>query len=440
MLKSHIIFRILVGVLTLSPIIVAAQVDSIWQSHYDNILVHLKNSDYDKAIPLLGIAKEYLELNKTNYEFDSTYILTINDLGVCYSQTGYYNKGYLYYKQALALHENCDTKYSYSHAETSYNLGKAYQRRNEHHKAIQSFKYAQALLSSLDILDSKIIKSITNGLIRSYKTTGQSDKALSELKKEPKYSIIIDAGHYLQLGRLYKSLDSLDQAISAFEEAREIAYCKINDEIDTINQLDTYLNSQVGLVRVYIKKGDYKLAKDLNEEIINYTKNSYLGIEHHVYHEALSDKVNINVYLENYLEAFTINDLVIENIVNYYGINHGCYTTALRNKVYISSKLGYSYSMYPLAVESVHMSKNKYGFYSKKYLVSIRSLTDILITLGRFEEASHFIEEGNQIVDSLFEYYSIESARNYRSNAYYYHELRDYDSAEKNYIQSLNFV
>ena len=95
-MKSLIAFLILISYYIDSR----SQVDTVWQAYYDSTDLFW-GSNWTKTADLLEKGKLYLETTISEYKLDSTYNLTINDLGLCYKELGRYEHALKMQLQAL---------------------------------------------------------------------------------------------------------------------------------------------------------------------------------------------------------------------------------------------------------------------------------------------------------------------------------------------------
>ena len=122
-----------------------AQVDPVWQAYYDSTDATW-GVDWFKTDQLLTQAKKHLEKTLAHPEMDSTYNLTLNDLGICYQIMGRYAEALPLLLETL---ENTETSLGKDHSEYGgrlNSLGLLY---------LEMGRYSEALPLLLEALENK---------------------------------------------------------------------------------------------------------------------------------------------------------------------------------------------------------------------------------------------------------------------------------------------
>ena len=237
-----------------------------WQNE-TGVFIHDYMADYDKAMMLYQRA---LNITKTEYgEKHPDVAISLNNIGLVYSDRGDYGKALEYHDEALKIWTELFGQTHPGVAAPLSNIGSVYYDRGDYGKALEYFDEALKIRTELFGQTHPDVANSLNNIGLVYHLRGDYGKALEHFDEALKIqSAIFGQTHpdvatsLSNIGSVYSARGDYDKALEHFDEA-----LKIRTELfgQTHPDVATSLNN-IGLV--YLLRGDYGKALEHFDEAL----------------------------------------------------------------------------------------------------------------------------------------------------------------------------
>jgi tetratricopeptide (TPR) repeat protein len=257
--------------------------------------------DYKSAEPYY---KQALEIYKKALgEEHPDYAMSLNNLGVLYSEMGDYKSAEPYYKEGLEIYKKALGENHTDYAGSLINLGILYSDMGDYKSAEPYYKQALEIRRKALGVDHPDYAMSLNSLGNLYLTMGDYKsaepyykQALEIIRKalgedHPDYAMSLN-----NLGVLYREMGDYKSAEPYYKQALEI-YKKALGEDHPY-----YASSLNSLGNLYLKMGDYKSAEPHYKQALEIRRKA-LGVDHPDYAMSLNNLGVLFTEMRNYKAA-----------------------------------------------------------------------------------------------------------------------------------------
>ncbi len=388
MAKYNLILLAFLGLFWVSP----GQAQS-WRALYDSSDVYWERSEYAKAVKVLEKA---LPLAKTNYEADekdTTYALTLNDLGICYTLAGDFQKAEKIYQDALVINKKVLGENHIDFAILLNNIGRFYDEIGKFTQADSLYK--QSIQTYQKIAEDKSFDFTMslNNLALLYLKTGryqeseQLHKQLVSLRKD-----IVGENHAAyaaavnNLAGLYTEMGVYSQAIMLFKKALQIRKETLGEHHPD------YANSLYNLATLYADDSLKHLeAEEMFKQAIEIRK-AALGVQHPDYAMSLNGLANLYGEMRRYAEAETLHQQAADLRQNIFGTRHHDYASSLNNLAALYYKTGEFPKAEALFTEALDIYQEVFGPYHPNQSTFFSNLGFTYVRMHKNDQAESFLK------------------------------------------------
>ena len=333
-----------------------AQVDSIWQAYYDSTYIYWER-DWDKTLQLLENGKNHLEGTIPDYQYDSTYNLTLSDIGLIYTKKGRYKDALLFYLEVLK--------------NTEKSLGK------DHHQYGMRLNKLAGLYRVLGRYDDALRLYLA--------ALGNVEKSLG--KDHDTYGLFLN-----DLALLYANIGRDEDALRLYLEALD------NTEKSLSKEHIRYGTCLNNLAELYRNTGHYEEALPLYLESLEMTVKS-VGKNHSRYGMVLNNLALLYKTIGRYEDALSLYLEALENTEKSLSKEHIRYGTCLNNLARLFQAMDRFEDALPLFLEGLKHTEKILGKDHARYGMGLSNLAEMYLNIGRYKEALPLILRAIEITE-----------------------------------------
>jgi CHAT domain-containing protein len=349
------------------------------------MMVHYKNGDYSKAIPLMQAGQDKAK-NQFGTE-DSTFAEYTANLSLFYQETGQHNLALRFNIQSKNIREKVLGKEHLSFASSLNNLAVLHHKMGNLSLALPF--YVQALNIQEKILgieDFQFAGSLNN-LAALHKSMGNFDLALPLFIKSknirekvlgiehPKFATSLN-----NLAELHKRMGNFDLALPLYIQAMDIRKKVLGIEHP---QFVTSLNNLGGL---YKRMGNLDLAIPLCTQALN-IQEKILGIEHPRFAVLLQNLAQLHAERDNYDLALQLCTQALNIQKKALGPEHPHFALLLNNLAELHSDMGNFDLALPLSIQAVNIIKKVLGTEHPDFASSLNDLARLHQNMNYYDKA-----------------------------------------------------
>ena len=340
---------------------------------------------YLKALESQQTALNYLDHNNDESLIDRVYAL--NNMGQIYYRLGYGKEAVQYGEAALEILKS----YSEIQSDSLYallfnNLALCYSECGEYDKAISSEMKALRLYEKSYGLNHPYLISPYNNLSSFYQEVGEYDTALNyikkvlELREQEKDTNNSDYGLSLNNYAFILYLKGeYPMAKQIYEKALSILQSFVDSkECDYAIALSSYAN-------LLARMGDYTQAQFFHEKALIINKQT-LGVMSKGCGESMNNLASYYSDFGDYKTALLYSDSALYILKNVVGELHPSYASSLSNLALIQAKNGDYKAAINNAERVCEIKKQLYGIDGYMYLTSLSNLAVYYSSIGDYQQ------------------------------------------------------
>ncbi len=354
---------------------------------------HLKGDIHDSEVNYLKV--KFIQEKVIGRE-NSVYALTLNHLGLLYSDMDNYEKAEIFLLEALAIRKRVIGKQHIDYAKNLNNLGRLYCDLGKFEKA-EPFN-----------LEAKLIIEEAIG------------------KDDIEYVLCLT-----NLGLLYSDMGNYEKAEPYYLESKSILE-KITGRGNS--KYNSCLND---LANLYMDMGVYEKAEPLYLDALSIQKETF-GKENRAYARILNDLAILYKVIGNfekaeqlYLEAKSINEKVL-------GKESRAYAGSANNLAILYNVMGNYKKAELLHIEAKNIREKLFGIEHPSYASSLNNLAILYEHMGQYNRAEPLLVESKDIREKLFGSESPYYGMSLNNLACLYMNMNDFEKAEPLFIEVLS--
>jgi len=258
------------------------------------IIYHLR-LHYKKSIEYCK--KGLLQFDQFGFEKDSVFYSLHNNIGVNYTNLGWYSKAMEHFDELRAIKsdiQNIKQESKFNLIDNYINIGRLERKRQNYNKGLTYQQKALQLLDQFQLTSSKSRRtSCHHEMAVCYKELGQLDLALEYNKKATDHASERNSqlSFHQETGTIYLEMKQYDRALNQFELAKKL----LLKNSDKNHPSYTAIHNLEGAT--YLKK------EQIDASLLSYQKGIIKNLK---YKDA-----NLDIYWNpNQLESFVPNDLL----------------------------------------------------------------------------------------------------------------------------------
>ncbi len=405
-------------------------------THYSKTLFYTAlcfhySQNYKKA------EEYYIECNKVyksiNALKNNIYLISCNNLGLLYNNTGNHEKAEKFYTEAKNIQEKITGKEHLNYAASCNNLGLLYGKIGNHEKAEKFYTEAKNILEKITEKEHTAYATTCNNLGSLYLDIGNYEKAEKLFIEAKNILEKITEKEHPAYAETCNNLGLLYHGIGSYEKAENIEAKNIIERIFSKEHPD-YANTCGNLGALYLYIGNYEKAEKLLIESKN-NKEKITGKDHPSYALSCDNLGTLYDKIGNYEKAeklFLESKNILEKITEK---EHPYYANVCNNLGTLYSNIGNYKKAEKLLIKAKNIREKITDPY---YSMSCNNLGLLYYKIGNYEKAEKLYLESKNIQEKITGKDHPEYARTCNNLGGLYDNMGDYEKAEKLYIESKN--